>query len=104
MLLPNILILVSKPYSSHRGGHNHGQGRGAGRGGRENFNHQNKPICQVCGKAGHVAVKCYHRFDLSYQGPDSSSSSHFPQNKPSLLVLLLLMMLLGIWIVGLLIM
>ncbi|PON91412.1 Zinc finger, CCHC-type, partial [Trema orientale] len=46
-----------------------GRGRGM-RGGRGN-----KPVCQVCGKAGHIALKCYHRFDLSFQGDSSSSST-----------------------------
>ncbi|PON45986.1 Zinc finger, CCHC-type [Parasponia andersonii] len=40
----------------------------------------NKPVCQVCGKAGHIALKCYHRFDLSFQG-DSSSSSTLQANQ-----------------------
>lgn len=53
-----------------RGSANYG-GRGRGmRGGRGN-----KPACQVCGKAGHIALKCYHRFDLSFQGDSSSSST-----------------------------
>lgn len=25
-------------------------------------------ICQVCGKVGHVALKCYHRFDITFLG------------------------------------
>ncbi|XP_019095576.1 PREDICTED: uncharacterized protein LOC109130462 [Camelina sativa] len=29
----------------------------------------NRPICQICGKAGHVASTCWHRFDNTYQ-PD----------------------------------
>ncbi|KAH7658819.1 RNA-directed DNA polymerase protein [Dioscorea alata] len=58
-------------------------GRGRGRGcvgfehsrqsqSRDSREHQGsnnyiKPTCQVCGKIGHVALKCYHRFDHSYQ-------------------------------------
>jgi hypothetical protein len=30
-------------------------------------------MCQVCGKTGHRALKCYQRFDHSFQGDDSSS-------------------------------
>lgn len=26
-----------------------------------------RPTCQICGRVGHSAVKCYNRFDLSYQ-------------------------------------
>jgi hypothetical protein len=44
--------------------------RGKGRGGRSTTRDQgvyNSLICQVCLKPGHHALKCYHRFDLSYQ-------------------------------------
>ena len=27
-----------------------------------------KPICPICGKAGHIAIDCYHRMDYVYQG------------------------------------
>ena len=43
--------------------------RGRGRGGRT-FSYANSPnslVCQVCEKPGHNALKCYHRFDVSYQ-------------------------------------
>lgn len=26
-----------------------------------------RPVCQICGKPGHVAMRCWHRFDNSYQ-------------------------------------
>ena len=74
--------------------HNRGRGRGnfnnrEGRGGRGSngqspqfspFNHfqqgqssfggarSNRPICQICGKLGHLAVDYYHRMDYAYQG------------------------------------
>uniref|UniRef100_A0A803Q8Y1 CCHC-type domain-containing protein n=1 Tax=Cannabis sativa TaxID=3483 RepID=A0A803Q8Y1_CANSA len=47
-----------------------GRGYSSNRGGRGN-----RPICQLCGKAGHTAQKCYHRFDITYTGPTSSSNS-----------------------------
>ena len=28
----------------------------------------NRPICQIGGKIGHIAVDCYHRMGFSYQG------------------------------------
>lgn len=39
------------------------RGRGRGRG-YDNYN--NRPICQVCGKVGHSAMVCYHRFDKEF--------------------------------------
>ena len=33
----------------------------------------NKPHCQICGKPGHTAMKCFHRFDDSYQHQSQSS-------------------------------
>ena len=33
------------------------------------------PSCQLCGRQGHVAPKCYHRFDPSFQGSSSYSIS-----------------------------
>lgn len=54
---------------NHGGNNNQGSFRGRGRGGRGN-----KPICQVCGKAGHIAVKCYHRFDMSFQGGETRNT------------------------------
>ena len=26
------------------------------------------PTCQICDKAGHIAIDCYHRMDYAYQG------------------------------------
>ena len=34
-----------------------------------------RPQCQLCGKFGHTVVKCYHRFDITYQGTSGVSSS-----------------------------
>ena len=30
---------------------------------------QNKPICQLCDKVGHIALKCYHHFNISFKRP-----------------------------------
>lgn len=48
---------------SPRGGR--GRGRGRGRYGR---NQNSRPICQVCGKLGHTASICYHRYNRAYIG------------------------------------
>ena len=43
-----------------------------------------RPTCQVCGKLGHTALTCYHRFDQAYQsaGPNltayAANSSYSP--------------------------
>ncbi|XP_010462983.1 PREDICTED: uncharacterized protein LOC104743624 [Camelina sativa] len=29
-----------------------------------------RPVCQICGRTGHVALKCWNRFDASYQSDD----------------------------------
>ncbi|KAJ9695793.1 hypothetical protein PVL29_010991 [Vitis rotundifolia] len=53
-----------------------GRGRGGrnGHGGRQNSSPSEKPQCQLCGKFGHTAQICYHRFDISFQGGQSSTS------------------------------
>ena len=61
----------------NRGGFN---GRGRGRGGRFGRGGGNgKPQCQVCGKFGHIALKCYYRFNHDFLGPSQlqgQSQSH----------------------------
>ncbi|KAL5544292.1 hypothetical protein UlMin_008076 [Ulmus minor] len=37
-----------------------------GKGGR--FCNHSRPICQVCGKIGHIAAHCYYKFDNNYMG------------------------------------
>jgi hypothetical protein len=53
----------------HRGGFVRGGKGGRGGGGRFNNNFQYGVFCQVCGKEGHSAVRCFKRFDHSYNGP-----------------------------------
>jgi hypothetical protein len=48
---------------SFRGGC--GGGRGGGR----------KIPCQVCGKPGHTSMRCYKRFDASYNGGDAKHAN-----------------------------
>uniref|UniRef100_F6H1I2 Retrovirus-related Pol polyprotein from transposon TNT 1-94-like beta-barrel domain-containing protein n=1 Tax=Vitis vinifera TaxID=29760 RepID=F6H1I2_VITVI len=54
------------------------RGRGCGgrngQGGRQNFSPSEKPQCQLCGKFGHTAQICYHRFDISFQGGQTTTS------------------------------
>lgn len=49
------------------GGRNKGRARGY-----NNYN-SNKPICQVCGKPGHVALTCYQRFNKEFSSPQSQN-------------------------------
>ncbi|XP_062103704.1 uncharacterized protein LOC133814806 [Humulus lupulus] len=52
----------------------HNRGSQCGRGDRfyPNRNTGNRPICQLCNKLGHVVLKCYKRFDLSFHGDTRS--------------------------------
>ncbi|PON69507.1 hypothetical protein TorRG33x02_259330 [Trema orientale] len=58
-----------------------GNGRSSGKGGRGS-GRGNRPVCQVYGKAGHVAIKYYHHFDISFQSPDISSHGTSQGNSP----------------------
>ena len=60
-----------------RGGPNGGnRGRGGfGRGGGGRGAGKPKPICQLCGKIGHMVVKCWKRFDTSYSGEEKSAAA-----------------------------
>ncbi|KAK1577018.1 hypothetical protein Q3G72_018477 [Acer saccharum] len=62
-----------------RGGYNSG-GRDSGnrgRRGRGNWsNNNNRPTCQICGRIGHSAQRCYNRFDRSYQSPSTSHNTN----------------------------
>ncbi|RVX09873.1 Retrovirus-related Pol polyprotein from transposon RE1 [Vitis vinifera] len=53
-----------------------GRGRGGRnrQGGRQNSSLNEKPQCQLCGKFGHTAQICYHRFDISFQGGQITTS------------------------------
>jgi hypothetical protein len=35
-----------------------------------------RPTCQVCGKMGHTALTCYHRFDQAYQSAGSNLTAY----------------------------
>ena len=55
-----------------------GRGRSSP-GGRHysSFGKNNKPHCQICGKIGHMAMKCFHRFDVGFQHQSQfSPNSH----------------------------
>jgi hypothetical protein len=54
------------------GGRGHGRGNGGGAGGHNSGNHDDRPICQICGKAGHAALRCRRRFDHAFTGEEHS--------------------------------
>jgi len=74
--------------SSGRGGRNRGRGSGnfstRGRGFHQQFSgsssgdpNTEKPMCQICGKRGHPALQCWHRFDDSYQEESDVAAAAF---------------------------
>ncbi|XP_018806504.2 uncharacterized protein LOC118349168 [Juglans regia] len=62
---------VARPghqHSQHSGPKNHGPHSGTV---HENIKENNRiPTCQICGKQGHTAIKCWHRFDHAVQPND----------------------------------
>jgi hypothetical protein len=60
----------------------HGRRRGRGRGppssGTFNqYNRDSRPLCQICSKPGHTALRCYQRYDHSYQSDITGLTSNF---------------------------
>lgn len=45
-------------------------GQGNDKGSYSGSGNNQRPTCQICGKYGHPALKCYKRFDESYQPED----------------------------------
>ncbi|RVW59875.1 Retrovirus-related Pol polyprotein from transposon RE1 [Vitis vinifera] len=43
---------------------------------------QHRPQCQLCGKFGHTVVRCYHRFDINFQGYNPNMDT-VQTNKPN---------------------
>ena len=46
----------------------------------------NRPSCQICGRFGHNALKCYRRFDISYQSadiPSAMAALHISNDPPA---------------------
>lgn len=58
---------------------NSSRGRSRGRGG----NFGQKLICQLCGRTGHVAYKCYFRFDQAYISPFAVNHTNPSTSNPS---------------------
>ena len=68
---------LAQHQSGGRGSGNHSQNQGRGssnsrggqRGGRGRGRGSGKVQCQVCGKLGHMAWKCFYRYNQSFQSP-----------------------------------
>uniref|UniRef100_A0A2N9EGW1 Poly [ADP-ribose] polymerase n=1 Tax=Fagus sylvatica TaxID=28930 RepID=A0A2N9EGW1_FAGSY len=43
-----------------------------------------RPICQICGRIGHIALDCFHRMDFSYQGKQPPSKLAAMASTPGL--------------------
>lgn len=50
--------------SNWRGSNSNSGGRARG----EGRNYNGRPVCQICGKMGHLATVCYYRTYFSYMG------------------------------------
>ncbi|RVW86614.1 hypothetical protein CK203_045650 [Vitis vinifera] len=61
----------NKGNGNYRGQPHGSRGEGGGRN-----QSKNKLICQVYRKPRHIALKCYHRFDLSYQGQEVAANAN----------------------------
>ena len=105
-------MAASANQKSNGSGYNQNHNRGRGKGGRGSngqssqfspFNHfqqgqsnsggarSDRPICQICGKLGHLAVNCYYKMDYAYQGKHppaklaamaTTSNACFTQDQP----------------------
>lgn len=53
-------------YYRGRGGYS-SRGRGFAQHQSSSANSGDRPVCQICGRVGHTALKCYNRFDNNYQ-------------------------------------
>ncbi|GMI69275.1 hypothetical protein HRI_000596800 [Hibiscus trionum] len=60
---------VFRPPNSNRGGMPF-----RGRGGRFFNGGRSRPQCQICGKIGHLASRCYFRFDQAFEGIGGSAN------------------------------
>ncbi|KAK1613068.1 hypothetical protein QYE76_036741 [Lolium multiflorum] len=54
------------------GGRGQGRGHGGGAGGHNSGINDDRPVCQICGKAGHAALRCRRRFDHAFTGEEHS--------------------------------
>lgn len=71
----------SSNFSENRGNWNNNRGRGGNRSNRSRQNNNSRVQCQLCGRFGHTVLRCYLRFDRSYQGHNATPNHSFtPMN------------------------
>uniref|UniRef100_A0A803NU16 Retroviral polymerase SH3-like domain-containing protein n=1 Tax=Cannabis sativa TaxID=3483 RepID=A0A803NU16_CANSA len=77
--LANLSIKHNNRGRGYRGSYRRGRGASSNRGGRGN-----RLVCQLCGHVGHIAQKCYHHFDITFNGAQTpgASSSIASTNNP----------------------
>jgi hypothetical protein len=66
-----------RPYNRGYGSYSSNRGRGSYF--SQDATSSTRPSCQICGKPGHSAVRCYHRHDMSFSEqtqPHNNSSLH----------------------------
>lgn len=68
--------MAARGGSFSRGGRGPSRGRGRGRGPvhRNSPGAPRRPPCQICGKEGHSAIRCWHRMDASYNDDPPSAN------------------------------
>jgi len=82
---PHLAFNTFRSSNRGRGGRNN-RGKGnfstRGRGFQQQFSSSSssvsaseKPMCQICGKRGHYALQCWHRFDDSYQHSEAAAAA-----------------------------
>lgn len=62
-------------YNNNARGGGRGGRRGGRKGGRSGGRFEPGVYCQVCGKEGHPAYRCYNQYDSSYQGPPQKTAA-----------------------------
>ena len=72
------LVQANASQTSLQDSRSSGRGFGGrrGTGGRNSWNNSSIPQCQLCGKYGHLAWQCFHRFDQAFQNPSKRPTNN----------------------------
>lgn len=70
---PMWVVLFSSPFSGCGRGLRHGSSPGRYLSqSQPSSSPQGRPHCQICSKPGHLAIDCYNRLNMNYQGRNPS--------------------------------